>query len=186
MRLDKARLDNDRTHVSVTSFIWTANYFKQRALHAALDGWEVSGIVTLQSGTPLTITAGRDVNLDGNNNDRVNLIGDPYLDPNRSRSDVTAAWFNKAAFAVGANGTDGTAGRNILDGPGTKNVDLGLFRNFAVYRERISLQARGEFTNAFNIVNLSNPTTSFSSALFGQIRTAAPMRQVQVGLRLVF
>ncbi len=44
------------------------------------------------------------------------------------------------------------------------------------------MQARGEFTNAFNLVNLSNPTASFNSSLFGQIRTANAMRQVQVGL----
>jgi hypothetical protein len=50
----------------------------------------------------------------------------------------------------------------------------------------MSLQARGEFTNAFNMVNLSNPTATMNSSLFGQIRGGNPMRQVQVGLRLTF
>jgi len=117
--------------------------------------------------------------------DRANLVGNPFLDPNRSRAETTAAWFNVAAFQIGANGTDGNASRNILDGPGVKNVDLGLFRNFKIF-ERISLQARGEFTNVFNFVNLSNPTANLGSALVGQIRTAGAMRQLQVGLRLTF
>jgi len=76
----------------------------------------------------------------------------------------------------------------VLTGPGTKNVDLGLFRNFRIH-ERWVLQARGEFTNAFNLVNLSNPNGTYSTAVnnnFGKILTAATMRQVQLGLRLSF
>jgi hypothetical protein len=62
---------------------------------------------------------------------------------------------------------------------------MGIFRNFKI-RERMTLQARGEFTNSFNIVNLGNPTATMSSSLFGQIRSAASMRQAQLGLRLTF
>jgi hypothetical protein len=184
---DRGRSDNDRRHVAVASLIWNMDYFSRMNpfLRGLINGWSLSSIVTLQSGLPMTVTAGKDVNLDGNANDRANLIGNPWLDPNRSRADVTAAWFNTSAFAVGANGTDGTAGRNILDAPGSKNIDLGLFRDFHI-TERMKLQARGEFTNAFNMVNLSTPTLTFSSALFGQIRNARDMRQVQLGLRLTF
>ncbi|MFN0171479.1 MAG: TonB-dependent receptor domain-containing protein [Bryobacteraceae bacterium] len=124
MALDYARLDNDRKHNFVTSVLYETQYFQDRALHALLDGWEVSAIITLQSGMPFTVTTGTDVNLDGNNNDRPNLVADPRLDPNRSRAAVTAAWFNTAAFIRGANGTTGTAGRNILDGPGLPTSTL--------------------------------------------------------------
>ena len=82
-------------------------------------------------------------------------------------------------------GTDGTSARNLLIGPGLKNVDLGIFRNFQI-SDRFTLQARGEFTNIFNLVNLNNPTATLSSNLFGQIRNAADMRQVQLGMRLTF
>src|ERR1039457_3835854 len=92
-----------------------------------------------QSGLPFNITRGSDVNLDGNNTDRVNVVGNPYLDPHRSRSDVSNAWFSTAAFAAPAAGTDGNLGRNVLDAPGVRNVDLGIFRNFKV-RERMTLQ----------------------------------------------
>jgi hypothetical protein len=171
----------------VTSFIWDTDYFKgsNPLVRNVLNGWQVSAIITLESGTPFNVTRGSDVNLDGNNNDRVNVVGNPYLDPNRSRSDVSNAWFNTAAFAAPATGTDGNLGRNVLDAPGVRNVDLGLFRNFR-FRERFNLQARGELTNALNLVNLNGPTGTLSSAAFGTIRTAAATRQVQLGLRLTF
>jgi outer membrane receptor protein involved in Fe transport len=184
---ERGRSDFDRRHNIVTSFIWQPDYFTGQSalLRGVLNGWMLSAIVSLRSGLPFTVTTGKDNNLDGTNNDRANLVGNPYLDPNRSRAAVTAMWFNTAAFVQNPIGTDGTAGRNILDGPGTHNVDLGIFRDFKI-RERMTLQFRGEFTNAFNLVNLSGPTANLNSNLFGTIRTAGEMRQVQLGLRLVF
>jgi hypothetical protein len=171
----------------VTSFIWDLSYFDKnnRFLNNVGNGWQLSSIITLQSGLPFNVTTGTDVNLDGNNNDRANLKGNPFLDPNRSRADVTAAWFNINAFEPPAPGADGNTQRNLLTGPGSKNVDLAIARNFRI-RERLSLQARGEATNAFNLVNLSNPTASLNSSLIGQIRGASAMRQLQVSLRLTF
>ena len=142
--------------------------------------------MTLQSGLPFNITTGSDINLDGNNNDRVNVVGNPYLDPHRSRTDVSNAWFNTAAFAAAATGTDGNLGRNVLDGPGVRRTWTWACSATSEFTERLTLQARGEFTNAFNLVNLSNPNGTLSSAAFGTIRTAAAMRQVQLGLRLTF
>ena len=110
LALDRGRSDFDRRHVSVTSVIWDLGYFgkyQSRSCRAVINGWQLSSIITLQSGLPFNVTTGTDVNLDGNNNDRANLVGNPFLDPNRSRSDVTAAWFNTAAFAVPPAGTDG-------------------------------------------------------------------------------
>jgi hypothetical protein len=198
LALEKGRADFDARHSFVSSFLWQMNYFRRLnpAMRGILNGWALSGIVTLRSGLPFTVTTGKDTNLDGNTNDRGNLVGNPYLDPHRSRAQVVAKWFNTAAFAPPAAGTDGNAGRDILDGPGLQNVDLGLLRNFKI-REKMVLQARGELSNAFNMVSLSIPSTALattanvnngvmSSALFGQIRNAADMRQVQLGLRLTF
>jgi hypothetical protein len=187
LTLDRGRSDNDRRHVAVGSLIWHVDYFhgKSAALKHILNGWEVSAIVTLQSGAPFSVTTGSDSNLDGNNNDRAMLIGNPFLDPNRGRDQTTAMWFNTAAFGKVANGVDGTAARNLMDKPGSKNVDGGLFRTFH-FTERLALQLRGEFTNALNIVNLSGPTTTLSSTQFGQIRSASTTRQVQLGARLTF
>ena len=189
LALDRGRSDNDRRHVASASIIWNMDYFGGMSAvpRAILNGWELSSIITLRSGTPFNITRGSDVNLDGNNNDRANAVGAWALDPNRSRSDVSNAWFNTAAFAAPATGTDGNLGRNVLDAPGSRNVDLGIFRNFKI-RERMTLQARGEMTNAFNFVNLSAPNGTLSSPAFGTIRTTptGSMRNVQLGLRLTF
>jgi hypothetical protein len=187
LRLERGRTDNDRKHNFVMSLIWQLNYVQNASsvLGSIANGWAVSAIASARSGTPLTVTAGTDVNLDGTNNDRANLVGNPVLDPNRPRSQVTAMWFSTAAFQRPAAGQDGNAGRNIIDAPGQKNIDLGLFREFR-FGERVHLQFRAEITNAFNMVNLSDPTTNLSSSLFGQTRTARAMRETQLGLRLVF
>ena len=187
LAIDRGRTDFDRRHNFVASLIWNPDYAGagNRLMKTIVNGWQVSAIVTLQSGTPFNVTTGQDTNLDGVNNDRPNLIANPVLDAGRRRADVTAAWFNTAAFVNPAAGQDGTAGRNILSGPGVKNVDLGLFRTFRLM-ERLQLQARAEATNGFNFVNLSNPAASLSSSLFGQIRNAREMRQLQLGLRMIF
>ena len=187
LALDRGRSDFDRRNVSVVSLIWTPNYFhgSNAFLKYALKGWTVSSIVSLKSGTPLNITTGADTNADGNTTDRPQLIGDPNLDPHRSRFDAANAWFNTAAFTNKFTGPDGNTPHNFLSAPGSRNVDMSIFRDFRFF-ERFTVQARGEMTNAFNFVNLSGPTTSESSANFGKITTAGSMRVAQLGLRLTF
>ena len=187
LALEKGRSDFDRRHACVTSLIWQPDYFAGtgRILSNVLNGWELSAIVTLRSGTPLTISSGKDNNLDGTNNDRASVVGNPFLDPNRSRAEASALWFNTAAFVTNPTGMEGTSGRNIITSPGTRNVDLGLFRNFKIY-ERLRLQARAEMTNAFNLVSLSAPSATLTSGTFGQVRSASGMREAQMGLRLIF
>ena len=187
LSLERGRSDNDRRHAAVGSLIWNLNYFGRwnRAARAILNGWQFSAIVTLQSGLPFNVTSGSDINLDGNNNDRPMLAGNPFLDPNRSRSAAAAAWFNTAAFIAPGKGVDGNTARNLMDRPGVKNADAGLFRDFKL-GEKMKLQARGEFTNALNLVNLSAPNGTLTSQQFGKITGAASMRQVQVGLRMTF
>ena len=150
-----------------------------------LNGWTLSPIVTLSSGLPFTVLSGKDNNYDGVTNDRANTIGNPILDPRRPRPQVLAQWFNTAAFAANPIGTDGTSARNFLDAPGSHNVDMGIFRDFA-FRERARLQFRGEFTNFLNLVNLNTPNATLTSSTFGQITSAGAMRRLQLGLRFTF
>ncbi|MCI0421325.1 MAG: TonB-dependent receptor, partial [Acidobacteria bacterium] len=187
LRMERARTSSDRRHNFVVSAIWDINYFNglNPVARAILNDWKLSSIVTLRSGEPFTVTSGRDNNLDGVNNDRANLAGDPFLSPNRSRAEATAQWFNTAAFVRNATGQDGHAGRNILDGPGLKNADIGIFRDFKL-SEALRLQFRAEMTNAFNLVNLRNPNSNLNSSAVGTIREAREMREVQLGLRLSF
>lgn len=188
IELERGRTTFDRTHVFVVSGIFRTDYVKDGSSlkKALLNDWTLSAIVTLQTGQPLTIGSGQDRNLDGLTNDRANLVGDPRLDSGRPREELIEAWFNTAAFAQPALGTDGTAGRNIVVGPGYRNVDLGLFRDIR-FGGGMMLQLRAEATNAFNVVNLQNPGTGLNApATFGRIRTARDMRRIQLGARLSF
>src|SRR5207244_451131 len=129
--LERARTGNDRRHTFLLSTIWELNYVpKSNRLRWVANGWTLSTITTLQSGAPFNITTGTDNNRDGNSNDRPNLVGDPFLDPNRGRSIVINAWFDKTAFVANPVGTDGLIRRNFMDGPGAKNIDFGISRNF--------------------------------------------------------
>ena len=183
--LDRGLADTDRRHASVTSVIWRPDYYDGHngLIRNTINGWMVSGVITLQAGSPFTVTTGRDNNLDGNINDRPNVIGNPVLDPHRANR--TDMWFNSSAFASPANGTDGSARRNLLIGPGFRNIDAGLVRTFG-FRDIAHLELRAECTNVFNIVSLGQPTAVLTSPIVGQIRTASPMRRLQLGMRLTF
>jgi hypothetical protein len=185
---ERGRTSADRTHSFGLSGVWKIDYLRDSTspLRWLAQDWTLSAIVTLQSGTPLTIGAGQDRNLDGLTNDRADLVGNPELDGGRPRDEAIEGWFNVAAFANPALGTNGSSGRSIVDGPGYRNVDLGFFRDMRL-PGRTMLQFRVEATNVFNIVNLNNPGTNFAApALFGKIRSARNMRQIQLGARLSF
>jgi hypothetical protein len=185
---ERGRTSADRTHTFTLSGVWKVDYFRgSTSLGSRLaQDWTLSAIVTLQTGTPLTIGAGQDRNLDGLTNDRADLVGNPELDHGRPRAELIERWFNVDAFANPALGTNGSSRRNILDGPGYRNVDLGIFRDVHL-KGRSTFQFRVEATNVFNLVNLGNPGVNLAApATFGKIRSARNMRQVQLGARVSF
>jgi hypothetical protein len=186
--LERGRTSADRTHTFGFSGVWQLNYVtgSNRIVRALANDWTLSAILTLQSGAPLTITSGLDRNLDGLTTDRADLNGDPKLDTSRPRDELIELWFNTAVFTQPVIGTDGSAPRSIVDGPGVRNVDLGVFRNIRV-GNRATFQFRIEATNVFNMVNLSNPGTNLNApATFSKIRSARDMRRIQLGGRFSF
>ena len=186
--LERGRTSADRTHSFVFSGVWNLDYYdgSSAMMKALLNDWTVSAIITLQSGAPLTISSGLDRNFDGLSNDRADIVGDPELDSDRPRAELIEQWFNTAAFAQPAIGLDGSAGRSIVEGPGYRNVDLGVFRNIRL-AGRTALQFRFEATNVLNIVNLQNPGTALNAPNnFGKIRSARDMRRIQLGARVSF
>jgi len=188
IELERGRTSADRRHVFTFSGIYAVNHFgnSSPAVRALLNDWTVSTIVRLQSGSPFTVSAGVDRNFDGLTNDRADVNGDPRLDTGRPREALIEQWFNTAVFALPAIGADGTARRNIIDGPGLRLIDLGIFRDLPLVG-RTRLQVRLEATNVFNIVNLNNPGATVNApATFGKIRSARDMRQIQLGARLSF
>jgi hypothetical protein len=202
--LDRQRADSDYRHVFVSSVVWKPNYFSSynRTVRGAFNGWTVSAIITLQSGAPFNVTTGSDTNADGNNNDRPNVIAGKIarvVDNGHSRVAMMNQWFDTSAFCVfspatgtckgaGAAGQNGTFRYNALDGPGTRNVDASLFRDFPIH-DRVKFQFRGEVNNVFNLTNLGQPTGAVSNANFGKIvgsNSYFPNRRIQLGARILF
>jgi hypothetical protein len=172
-------------HRLVANYLWDLPYPRAHALlRHVLGGWQTAGIWNWQSGFPLTISSGEDRSLTAMGNDNADVISKPAL-ISGSREQQILKWFTTESFRPAALGTFGNSGRNILPGPGTFNVDFSALKNFAV-RERWRLQYRAEFFNFFNNTQLSNPTTSYTSASFGRITSARDPRILQMALKLYF
>lgn len=150
-------------------------------LQAILGGWEVSGILTLQTGFALTpVVSNVDRSLTGGRADRPNLVGNPTLSHR-----TPEMWFNTAAFELNPLGTFGNAGKGLVIGPGVKTLDFSLMKTFRI-REANSLQFRAEMFNLSNTPNFNNPSVDITSVRFGQITSAKTARQIQFGLRYAF
>jgi hypothetical protein len=180
-RLERALSSYDMPNRATVAFVyqlpgasrWTRNF-------------EVSSIITAQSGQPFTPTLSGDNSNTGNTGgnfgvDRPNVVGNPSL-ANPSPQE----WFNVNAFAVPAQYTWGNAGRNILRGPGLATMDLSLRRSFSM-REGMRLTAEAQSFNLFNRANFGQPDAVADVPLtFGRIFSAGAPRQIQFALRLAF
>jgi hypothetical protein len=148
-------------------FVASANYqlpFKaDGALNPWVQGWQVNAILQYFDGIPFSVTSANGVG-DGltPRSETVPGLGNGSLSPGK-RS--LQEWFNTSAFVsiplTGplANGQWGDSGRNILQGPGTKNVDFSVFKNFQLAESKV-LQIRGEFFNLFNTPQFNNPSAT--------------------------
>jgi len=93
-------------------------------------------------------------------------------------------FFNTGAFQFPQPYTFGNAGRNILDGPGAKILNLAFARRMAFTQG--ALQIRLEIYNLFNWTNFGLPDNFLGSPTFGQILSAGAPRRFQLGARYVF
>lgn len=183
--LDRGRASFDIRHRAVLSASWDLpvgpgrRWLSTGPLSQVLGGWQINAILSLRSGFPFTVGANSDVCNCGASGQTAQQVGDP-AEGERSRT----RWFNTAAFTNPARGTLGNSGRNILDGPGSKVLDLSLFKQVVIRKAR--LQIRGEVFNAFNWDNLSQPGTTVGTANFGLIQSAGAPRSAQLAVKLLF
>jgi len=131
-------------------------------------GWQLNSLLTFSTGQPINILAGTNVSGTGENQDRVNVVGNPFADVPVLTGTTAVQYFNPAAFAKPAAGTFGDIGRDALYGPGFGSVDFSLFKKTPI-TERISAEFRVEIFNLFNRTNWANPNATFSSSSFGQL-----------------
>jgi hypothetical protein len=171
----------DTPHRAVLAYVYALPFHS-----ALLRHFESAAIVTAQSGQPFTPVLQFDNSNTGNTggnfgSDRPNVNGSPWL-----ANPSAAMWFNTAAFSVAPPNTFGSAGRNILRGPGTASVDLSLSRRFLL-AEHTGLTFEAQAFNLLNRENLNLPNLfADNAATFGKIFSARAPRQVQVALRLNF
>ena len=155
-------------------------------VNAIIGGWQFNGITTIQSGTPLSITANNTAGIFGARTQPNNNGQDPVLDgpvsERLNRYFDTSVYSQPAAFTFGNEPVFSP----VLRSPGVRNFDLSLFKNFELRRTTM-LQFRVEALNAFNNVQFSGPNTSVTSSSFGVIsgQANAP-RQLQFGLKLLW
>jgi hypothetical protein len=153
-----------------------------RVLEHLAGGWQVNGIVQIQTGFPLTVT------------DSIESIR--YLtnrpnqtcDPNENAAHTVEQWFNTACFerrALRDTAEPGTTPRNSVRGPGFSRTDLSLFKNVRLVGAH-RLQFRVEAFNLFNQVRFGNPGTAIGTANFGRITSADDGRIIQLAVKYNF
>jgi hypothetical protein len=149
-----------------------------------LDNWRLSGNYSWQSGTPLTPlvrASAADAARGTSGTLRADYDGASISIPNPT----IAEFFNTGAFSVPFPGAFGTAGRNIITGPGSHQLNAQLARDLRYGRTR-TLTLDVSATNLLNTVNFGAIDTFVNSPTFGQVLSVRPRRSVQVGLRFRF
>jgi hypothetical protein len=179
----------DIPHRFVLSYMWEIPFLREspnKILRSLLGGWQVSGVSTIQSGTPLNVTIQGDrANTGDSPSQRPDIIGDPSLNCQDNPSGPGLVnCFDPADFAIPAQYTFGNAPRNMLRGFSDKTTDLSLMKGFEI--GPTDLQIRVEVFNLFNTVNWGSPNTTLGSASFGRVTSAGAMRRMQLGAKLVF
>jgi hypothetical protein len=185
--LNRGRANFNVDHVMVNSFVWDLPFLRGRkdVLYQIFGGWQFNGVMTFRTGIPFDIVPGQPSSLSGTGGERADLVGNPFLDSDRSRQDKLNQWFNRAAFAVPPSGSWGNFGRNVMEGPGQRNFDLVLGKRFML-TETHSIDFRSEYFNAFNTPTFNNPVNSVTNGNFGRVTSAGSGRVIQLALKYAF
>ena len=178
--------DYDIKHTFSSSWIYELPW----ARNALYGGWQVTGILLLRGGLPLTVTQSQGVQSTGTGN-RPNRVCD-----GRVSNPTIDRWFDTSCFVQvpDVTGTYGDAGRNIIRGPGSFNIDASLIKNTRIGRYQTELRIE-----AFNLLNhpqFANPNTQIGNAAVGTISAmlsnpscslcGTTERQVQLGVKVRF
>lgn len=192
---ERGPTSNDVRQRWVNSYIWDLPFGngqpllnKGRVLNAIFGGWQMTGIMFMQTGQYYDLTLANATAVLGTNGVgawRPNVIGNHEL--SNASPDL---WLNPDAFTMplDANGnpTFGNLGRNALQEPNIFNWDAGLMKNFQL-TERIRLQFRWEVFNILNHPSYGTPNSNLSSPDVGKITSTQGLpRQQQLGLRVSF
>jgi hypothetical protein len=185
-RYDVGRSGYDRLHNFSTNFIYSLPFMRNASnglLRSVVGGWEVSGIVTIESGLPLNVTisgaqGGNGLPSANNRPDKTGSLVAPH---------TKQQWMTASAFGLPAVGAWGNLGYDAVDGPGRDNWNLSVFKNFVFNEARGSqFELRLETFNTFNHPQISSVPTGFGSSNFGQPNGFFPGRIIQLGGKVSF
>lgn len=175
-------------HQLVANWVYNLPFGKGRrwlpsvptAVNYLVGGWQVTGITTIRSGIPYTISYSSSL-VGFPTSGRADVVGDWHVS-----NPGVGGWFNQAAFRAPAPYTLGNVGRNSMWGPGFWNFDMGMMKNLR-FGERVEAQFRSEFFNIFNHPNPNNPGTNVAvPSTFGRTTSFSAARVVLFGLKLAF
>ena len=137
-----------------------------------VKGWQINSLLSFFGGLPFTVYAGENISGTFENQDRVNVVGDPTSGVNHSLTNGYVQWLNPAAFALPSPGTYGNEKRNQFYGPAFASVDFSIFKTTPI-TEKIAAQFRVEMFNLFNRTNLPTPNTTFTSGITTERQVSA-------------
>lgn len=192
-RFDIGPSSYDRTNVFFTNFVYQLPFFRNaqnRFLKTAVGGWQLSGIITAESGAPINL------GVSGNNvasviqfaaGNRPNVTG-PITYPK-----TVGAWFNQGVFSAPVPGAWGNLGFDALRGPGRDDWNLSLFKSFVISERRGSrFELRADAFNAWNHTqfkgdaNNGGISLNYGASNFGAVTAAYDPREFQLGASLYF
>jgi hypothetical protein len=147
-----------------------------------LGGWQVGGLLSLSTGMPI----GHTVNVNNQNLGGV-VRGDWVRNPNLPSDQRTIdRWFDTGFVVPSAPGVLSNAGRNLIIGPGRKNLDIMVGRDFLMPVEGHRLQFRFESFNFTNTPNFGPPNGAVGTPNAGRITVAEDPRRIQLALKYLF
>ncbi len=187
--------DFDVRQVLVVNFVYQPSlgrgrsYLNHGFTGRLMEGWELSGIATFQTGLPYDIFGDRDSQHTGLS-DRAEIVGSAVIPAGAPRIEVGPPL---SAFALADYDSASNLSRNRFYGPGINNWNVALLKDQAI-TERVQLQLRFEFYNLFNRVQFGQPdnaiadvgTFGMASYQVGQPDTTTGARQIQFALKLKF
>ena len=176
----------DRTHNYVNTFVWSLPWFKESsgATKWILGNWQMSGLFSAMTGTPVDVTmSGANLRAPGNTQ-RPNYDGSTTVykeyGPGKKYFDITS-------YTAPANNTFGNLNRNQGDlrGPGFVNLDFSLVKQFPMGGSR-QAEFRWDTFNLTNQIHFNNPNATFGGSTFGEINGGYGERQMRFALRFMF
>jgi hypothetical protein len=183
----------NRTNIFLVDYMYKLPFFNHSSNPFAktlLGGWQLSGIVTAESGLPFNVTMAANTLGMSNYNNRPNEVSPVTYPGTVSEFFSTASFAYDTAVCATTICSFGNAPKNAVVGPGRNNFDTSLFKDFSGIKwwnpEGATLEFRAETFNTFNHTQFQSINTTYGSSAFGNITSAYDPRVIQLGLKFLF